>query len=73
METLQNELEFSLLSADKRLFRKHSQRELNEIREDVEGTFAVVDDVRPVPEPAYAETFSLREQIPRDMPIPDMM
>jgi len=55
------------------LFRKHNQRELNEIHEDVEGTFAVVDDVRPVPEPAYAETFSFLEQIPRDIPIPDMM
>ncbi len=73
MATLQNELEFARLPADKVLFRKHVQRELDEIRKEVEETCAVAEDVYPVPESAYEETFSLLAQMPRDIPMPDMM
>lgn len=73
MATLQNELEFSMPPADKVLFRKHIQRELDGIREEVAETCAVATDVEPVPEQAYAETSSLLEQIPRDIPMPDLM
>lgn len=73
MATLQNELEFSRPPADTVLFRKHIQRELDEIRKEVEETCAVAEDVYRVPESAYEETFSLLEQMPRDIPIPDMM
>ena len=73
METLQNELKLPLPPADKELFRKHIQRELDEIREEVAETCAVASDVEPVPEPAYAETLFLLEQMPRDIPMPDMM
>ena len=73
METLQNDLNFQPLPADKALFRKHIQRELKEIRKEVEETCAVAEDVYRVPESAYEETLSLLEQMPRDIPMPDMM
>ena len=53
--------------------RKHVQSELDEIREEVEETCAVASDVYPVPESDYDETLSLLEQMPRDIPMPDMM
>ena len=73
MATLQNEFESVRPPADKVLFRKHIQRELDEIRKEVEETCAVVEDVCRVPESAYEETFSFLEQMPRDIPMPDMM
>ncbi len=73
MATLQNELDFARSPADKTLFRKHVQSELDEIREEVEEACAVAGDVYPVPESAYNETLSLLEQMPRDIPMPDMM
>ena len=73
MVTLQNELEFARPPADKVLFRKHIQRELDEIRKEVEETCAVAEDVYRVPKSAYEEAFSLLEQMPRDIPMPDMM
>ena len=73
METLQTEIESATSSRDKVLFRKQVQRELDEIREEVTTTCAVVSEVEPVPESAYAETLSLLEQIPRNIPMPDMM
>ena len=47
--------------------------ELNEIREEVEETCAVTNDVYPVPESAYDETTSLLDQMPRNIPVPEMM
>ena len=73
MATLQNELEFARAPSDTVLFRKHIQRELDDIREEVEETCAVVDDVYRVPESAYEETLSLLKQMPPDIPMPDMM
>lgn len=59
--------------ADEVLFKKLVQRELDEIREEINETCAVAEDVSPAPESAYKETVSLLEQIPRDVPMPDMM
>ena len=73
MATLQNELEFARAPSDTVLFRKHIQRELDDIREEVEETCAVADDVYRVPESAYEETLSLLEEMPPDIPMPDMM
>ena len=42
------------------------QRELAEIREEVDETCAVVDNVRAVPESAYDETLSLLKMMQRD-------
>ena len=73
MATLQNGLDFARSPADKTLFRKHVQSELDKIREEVEETCAVAGDVYPVSKSAYNETLSLLEQMPRDIPMPDMM
>ena len=73
METGQKDFALSLPPTDKALFRKNIQRELDEIRQEVEETCAVADDVYPVPESGYEETFSLLELMPRRIPMPDMM
>lgn len=75
MATVQNELDFDFARspADKILFLKHVQSELDEIREEVEETCAVVSEVEPVPEQAYNDTLSLMEQISHGIPMPDLM
>ena len=70
---MNNELEFARSPADKVLFLKQVQHELDEIRKEIEETCPGVEDVYCVPESAYEETFSLLEQMPRDIPTPDMM
>lgn len=49
------------------------RRELTEIREEIEETCAVVDNVKAVPESAYEETLSLFKQLRHNIPMPDMM
>ena len=73
METGQKEHDLLLPPADNVLFRKQVQSELNDIREEIEETCAVAKDVYPAPESAYEETTSLLEQMPRGIPMPDMM
>ncbi len=73
METLQKELNFAQSPADKALFQKHIQSELDAIREEVKETCAVTTDVIPAPEQAYKNVLSLMKQMPDDIPIPDMM
>jgi hypothetical protein len=74
MKILQNDLDRSLLPVDRSLLRKHIQRELDEIREEVEETCKVASDVSPVPQPAYDETSTLLKRISHDnIPMPDMM
>ena len=70
---MNNEVGFSHFPSDKVQYRKQVQRELDEIREEIKETCAVAKDVSPAPESAYNETVSLLEQIPRDVPMPDMM
>ncbi len=50
-----------------------AQRELADIREEVEETCAVADNVRVVPESAYDETLCLLKQLQQHLPLPDMM
>ena len=52
---------------------EHVQREIANIREEVEETCVVADDVKAVPESAYEETLSLLKQLPHDIPMPVMM
>lgn len=49
------------------------QRELVDIRAEVEETCAVADNVKAVPESAYEETLSLLKQLQHNIPMPDMM
>lgn len=75
MATVQNEpdFDFARSPADKMLFLKHIQSELNEIRKEVEETCVAVSEVEPVPESGYDETLALLERMSRDVPMPDMM
>ena len=73
METEQKEHNLPLPPGDKVLFLKQVQRELGEIREEVEVTCKVVSDVRPVPQQAYDETSTLLKRISLGIPMPDMM
>ena len=73
METLQKEQDRSLLPVDRSLLRKHIQRELDEIREEVEETCKVANDVRPAPQQAYDETSTLLKRISPSIPMPDLM
>lgn len=49
------------------------RQELQDIREEVEETCAVANDVRAAPESAYDETLSLLERMPGNIPMPDIM
>ena len=73
MKILQDNLDLPLPPADRSLLRKHIQRELDEIREEVEETCKVASDVSSVPQQAYDETSTLLKQISHDIPMPDMM
>ena len=73
MKTLQDNFDPLLLPADRSLLRKHIQRELDEIREEVEETCKVDSDVRAVPQQAYDETSTLLKRISPGIPMPDMM
>lgn len=48
-------------------------QELKEIREEVEETCAIADDVKVVPESAYDETLSLLKKMLHNTPMPDIM
>ena len=73
MKILQDNFDLLLLPADRALLRKHIQRELDEIREEVEETCKVANDVRPIPQQAYDETSTLLKRISPGIPMPDMM
>ena len=73
MKILQDNLDLPLPPADRSLLRKHIQRELDEIREEVEETCKVASDVSSVPQQAYDETSTLLKRISHDIPMPDMM
>ena len=73
MDTLQKSRDFVQPPVDKNLFTKQVLRELEDIREEVEETCAVANDVQPVPACAYAQTLSLLKSMSRDIPLPDMM
>ncbi len=73
METPKKKLDFVRPPVDEALFRKQVQRELEDIREEVEEACELDNEVEPVPESAYNETLSLLEQMQRNIPMPEMM
>lgn len=73
MKILQDNFDSLLLPADRSLLRKHIQRELDEIREEVEETCKVATNVSPVPQQAYDETSTLLKRISPGIPMPDLM
>ena len=61
METRQNAHELPLPPADKILYRKQVQRELDEIRQEAEEAFTIDNEIDPVPDSAYRQTSILLE------------
>ena len=61
MATLQNELEFARSPADKVLFRKHVQSELDEIRQEAEAAYALDKEIDRIRDSAYKDTLVLLE------------
>ena len=61
METGHNEHNLTLPPADKVLFRKQVQRELDEIRQEVEEAYALDNEIDPIPDSAYHDANSLLE------------
>ena len=73
METGQKQHDLPLPPADKVLFRKQVQRELDEIRMEVKETCAVDNDVEPMPESAYHDAYLLLEILfDYNVPMPDI-
>lgn len=73
METLQNNLNFHLPSADKALFRKHIQGELKEMRQEAAEAYASDNEIDPVPDSAYDDASDLLEILfDRHIPMPDI-
>ena len=73
METLQNDLNFHPLPADKALFRKHIQRELKKIRQEAAEAYTSDNEIDPVPDSAYDDAFDLLQILfERHIPTPDI-
>ena len=67
------ELDESLATTPHSFSLDEALQELEAIREEVEETCAVADDVRPVPEQAYKDAHLLLQQIHPEIPMPDIM
>ena len=73
METGHNEHDLTLPPTDKVLFRKQVQRELDEIRQEAEETYALDNEIAPVPDSAYRDAYLLLEILyDYDVPMADI-
>ncbi len=73
METGQKEHDLPLPPADKVLFRKQGQRELDEIRQEAKEAYALDNEIDHVPESAYHDAYSLLEILfHNNVPMPDI-
>ena len=73
METGQKEHNLTLPPADKTLFRKQVQRELDEIRQETEEAYALDNEIDPIPDSAYDDANSLLEILfYNNVPMPDI-
>ena len=71
METLQKEHNLPLPPADKVLFRKQVQHELDEIRQEAEAAYALDKEIDPIPDSAYDDaSFLLEVFFNYDIPMP---
>ena len=73
METLQKQPDLPLPPADKVLFRKHVQRELDEIRQEAEQAYALDNEIDSIPDSAYNDALVLLEFLCNyKIPMPDI-
>ena len=73
METGQKEHNLLVPPADKVLFRKQVQRELDEIRQEVYEACTLDNEIDPVPDSAYHDAYSVLELLfYNNVPMPDI-
>lgn len=73
MDILQKEHKLPLPPADKVLFRKHVQRELDDIRQEAEQAYTLDNEIDLVPDAAFHDASSLLEILSyNDIPMPDI-
>ncbi len=73
MEHGQKKYELPLLPADKVLFHRQVQRELDEIRQEVEEACVLDNEIDPVPDSAYHDASSVIEILfYNNVPLPDI-
>ena len=73
MEIGQKEHNLPLPPADKVLFQKHVQRELDEIRQEAEDAYASDNEIDPVPDSAYRDASSVLDILfYNNVPMPDI-
>ncbi len=72
MKTEEKEHNLPLPPADKVLFRKQVQRELDEIRQEAEEAYTLDNEIDPVPDSAYNDTLVLLKFLCNyNLPMPD--
>ncbi|RKU31385.1 hypothetical protein C6497_02510 [Candidatus Poribacteria bacterium] len=72
METGQKEHDILLPPTNKVLFRKQMQSELDEIRQEAEEAYALDNEIDPVPDSAYDDTYYLLDILfDNNVPMPD--
>ena len=73
MDTIEKEHDLPLPPADKVLFRKQVQHELDEIRQEAEEAQATDNEIDPVPDSAYIDAIFLLQTLPDyNVPMPDL-
>lgn len=73
MEAEQKEHNLSLPPADKVLFRKQVQQELDEIRREAQDAYALDKEIAPIPDSAYSDTLVLLEMLCNyKLPMPEV-
>lgn len=73
METGQKQHNLPLPPADKVLFRKQVQRELDDIRQEAENAYALDNEIDPIPDSAYDDASVLLEKLSNfKIPMPDI-
>ena len=73
MQTVRNEHNLPGPPTDKDLFWKQVQRELDDIRQEVEQAYALDNEIDPVPDAAFHDASSLLEILfCNNVPIPDI-
>lgn len=73
MEIGQKEHNLLVPLADRVLFRKHIQRELDEIRQESEEAYTLDNEIDSVPDSAYDDTYYLLEILfDNNVPMPEL-
>ena len=67
------EMDEGVIVVDRHFFFVDAQRQLEEIRQEAMEAYRANNEIDPIPDSAYEETLSLLKQMPRNVPMPDIM